>query len=224
MYPDLAQLDLFKPSLQDIGLNLLVAFFCGLIIAMIYRITYRGTSYSPTFVNSLVLLCMITAIVILVIGNNLARAFGLVGAMSIIRFRTAVRDVQDIMFIFFSLTIGMAAGVNLPEIALPGTLLVGSVIMLLVFTGFGRKDGNRHLLKVIYVPGNKIDDRIKSILGSYGRRIKLINLKNIGDLVESTYQFKLRWFKKMEKLSEELSEIDEIRQSNLYNDDGFETD
>lgn len=224
MYPDLTQLDLFKPSLQDIGLNLLVAFFCGLIIAIIYRITYRGTSYSPTFVNSLVLLCMITAIVILVIGNNLARAFGLVGAMSIIRFRTAVRDVQDIMFIFFSLTIGMAAGVNLPEIAIPGTLLVGSVIMLLVFTGFGRKEGNRHLLKVIYVPGSDTEKRIRKVVATFGRRIKLINLKNIGDLVESTYQFKLRWFKKIEDLSTDLNKIEEIRQSNIYNDDGFETD
>lgn len=224
MYQELAQLDLFRPTLFEIGGNLIAALICGIVIALIYRITYRGTSYSPTFVNSLVLLCMITAIVILVIGNNLARAFGLVGAMSIIRFRTAVRDVQDIIFIFFSLTIGMAAGVGLVEVAFMGTLLIGSVIMLLVFSGFSRKEGNRHLLKAIYVPGNNFENRLKSIISKHGRKIKLVSLKNIGDLVEVTYQFKLKWFKKIENLNAELNAEEQIRQSNLYNDDGFETE
>lgn len=70
---------------------------------------------------------MITAIVIMVIGNKLARALGVVGAMSIIRFRTAVKDAADIMFIFFALSIGLAAGVKLYSIAFFGTLFVGGV-------------------------------------------------------------------------------------------------
>ncbi|MEL7339160.1 MAG: DUF4956 domain-containing protein, partial [Bacteroidota bacterium] len=76
-------LDLFPLSLQDILINLGVALLCGLIISGVYRITYKGPNYSVSFVNSLVILTMITAVVILVIGNNLARAFGLVGTMSI---------------------------------------------------------------------------------------------------------------------------------------------
>jgi hypothetical protein len=88
-----------------------VALFAGLILTCLYRITYKGAGYTAGFVGSIILLTLITALVIMVIGNNLARAFGLVGAMSIIRFRTAVKDVMDIVFIFFALAVGMASGV-----------------------------------------------------------------------------------------------------------------
>jgi len=121
MLEDFQNIEIFSPSIFDIAGNMLVAFVCGLIISVVYRMVYKGPSYSVTFVNSLVLLAMITSVVILVIGNNLARAFGLVGAMSIIRFRTAVRDTQDIIFIFFSLTVGMAAGVGLKIVAIIAT-------------------------------------------------------------------------------------------------------
>ncbi|MCK9292376.1 MAG: DUF4956 domain-containing protein [Bacteroidales bacterium] len=110
---------------------MLVALLCGIIIALIYKYTYRGLNYSASFTASLILLTMITTIVIMVIGNNLARAFGMVGAMSIIRFRTAVKDASDIMFIFFSLSIGLAAGVKLYSIAFFGTLIVGGVHLVL---------------------------------------------------------------------------------------------
>ncbi|MCB0843737.1 MAG: DUF4956 domain-containing protein, partial [Bacteroidetes bacterium] len=124
MFQDFQSIDLFPLTVADIVINLAISVICGLIISVVYRLTYKGASYSVTFVHSLVLLSMITAIVLLVIGNNLARAFGLVGAMSIIRFRTAVRDTQDIVFIFFSLAVGMAAGVGYPVIAILGTILV----------------------------------------------------------------------------------------------------
>jgi uncharacterized membrane protein YhiD involved in acid resistance len=117
---------------------------------MVYRHVYKGPSYSVTFVNALVVLSMITSVVILVIGNNLARAFGLVGAMSIIRFRTAVRDVQDIVFIFFSLSAGMAAGVGLYSVAIAGTLLISLVIVLLSTFNFGQTRKREFLLQVSY--------------------------------------------------------------------------
>src|SRR3990172_4384220 len=111
--------------------NLLVALACGFIISLSYRTTSGGANYSPAFVRANVVLSMITALVIMVIGNNLARAFGLVGAMSIIRFRTAVKDIQDIIYIFFALAAGMAAGVGLKAIALFGTLFISGIMVLL---------------------------------------------------------------------------------------------
>ena len=109
--------------------NLFMALICGFTISLVYRSIYNGPNYSAKFVQSMVVLSMITALVIMVIGNNLARAFGLVGAMSIIRFRTAVKDTHDIVFIFFSLAVGMAAGVGLKVLAFFGTMFIG-VIML----------------------------------------------------------------------------------------------
>ncbi|MEP6783473.1 MAG: DUF4956 domain-containing protein [Acidobacteriota bacterium] len=114
-----------------------VALVCGLMMSWLYRYTYRGASYSIAFTRSLVTLTMITAIVIMVIGNNLARAFGLVGAMSIVRFRTAVKDAQDLVFIFFSLAVGLAAGVGLHLLAAAGTLSVGAVILVMSKLNYG---------------------------------------------------------------------------------------
>jgi uncharacterized membrane protein YhiD involved in acid resistance len=82
----------------------------------------------------IIVLALITSVVIMVIGNNLARAFGLVGAMSIIRFRTAIKETQDIIFIFFALAIGMASGVGLHALALASTIFIGLILFVLTKT------------------------------------------------------------------------------------------
>ena len=105
MFNDINNILQFSISFGQILENLFVAFLCGLIVSYFYRKTYLGPGYLNSFVNAQVILSMITAIVIMIIGNNLARAFGLVGAMSIIRFRTAVKETNDIIFIFFALAL-----------------------------------------------------------------------------------------------------------------------
>ncbi|HNE30296.1 MAG TPA: DUF4956 domain-containing protein [Saprospiraceae bacterium] len=137
MLEEYQNLAVFPTSSADVLANLLVALCCGLVLSVVYRLTYRGPSYSVTFVNSLVLLSIISAIVIMVVGNNIARAFGLVGAMSIIRFRTAIRDTMDLVFIFLALALGMACGVGLNIVALCGALVAGLVVIVLTFTHFG---------------------------------------------------------------------------------------
>ncbi|MFT5166915.1 MAG: putative membrane protein YhiD involved in acid resistance [Saprospiraceae bacterium] len=218
MLEDFQNIDLFSPSIFDIAGNMLVAFVCGIIIAVVYRMTYNGPSYSPTFVNSLVLLAMITAVVILTIGNNLARAFGLVGAMSIIRFRTAVRDVQDIIFIFFSLTIGMAAGVGLTLVAVMATLLVSAVILLLVATNFGKPPKKQHLLQLSYAGNPEAEAEVKEILRKHARKIRLVNLKNVGTdgTMSAFYNLTLRNDKKSELFLRDLQQLDYVQNVNLY--------
>ena len=95
------------------------------IVPLIYRFTYKGPGYSESF-----FLSVITSLVIMVIGDNLARAFGLVGTLSIIRFRTAIKDTMDIVYIFLGLTIGMAAGIGYHKIAIAGTIMIGLILML----------------------------------------------------------------------------------------------
>jgi uncharacterized membrane protein YhiD involved in acid resistance len=115
----------------EIFANLTVALVCGMLITLFYRWTNMRSDYSPTFTSSLVALSMITTIVITVIGNNLARAFGLVGALAIVRFRMAVKDMQDIIFVFFALAMGMAAGVGMLLTTVGGTIFIGVIILLL---------------------------------------------------------------------------------------------
>lgn len=218
MFEEFQQIDIFRPSIFDFAANLFVALGCGIVIALVYRMTYRGASYSASYVNSLVLLSLITAVVILVIGNNLARAFGLVGAMSIIRFRTAVRDVLDIVFIFFSLSIGMAAGVGLNSVAIIGTLFICLIIILLDSAGFGRPARLKHLLQVTYTGTPDEEATIQKVLKKYCRRIQLMNLRQLSgrDHMEAFYHLSLRNPKQNHEFVQSLRALGFVTQVNLF--------
>jgi len=107
-------------------LRLAGAWLAGMTIVLIYRFTRRNAISTPTFAPTLVLLAILVAMVTQVIGNNAARAFSLVGALSIVRFRTVVEDTHDIAFVIFSVVVGMAIGANHWMVALFGMAIVGS--------------------------------------------------------------------------------------------------
>ncbi|MEK7830361.1 MAG: DUF4956 domain-containing protein [Acidobacteriota bacterium] len=226
MPEEFLQLDIFRPSIFDFAANLFVALGCGILIALVYRFTYRGASYSASFVNSLVLLALITSVVILVIGNNLARAFGLVGAMSIIRFRTAVRDVQDIVFIFFTLTIGMAAGVGLNSVAILGTLFVCLTIILLNTIGFGSPARMKHLLQVSHTGDAEQESALQAVIKKHSRRIQLMNVRTLPDKVgtEAFYHLSLRNVKKQSEFIRDLRALEFVASVNLlFEEEGGDT-
>ncbi|PIZ81358.1 MAG: DUF4956 domain-containing protein, partial [Parcubacteria group bacterium CG_4_10_14_0_2_um_filter_41_6] len=102
----------------NVILNLALTFILALVIALVYKNTHKGLSYSQSFLFTLILISVITTIAMMVIGNSLAIAFGLLGAFSIIRFRTPVKEAKDTGYIFFSLVEGMAVGTNNHVIAI----------------------------------------------------------------------------------------------------------
>jgi uncharacterized membrane protein YhiD involved in acid resistance len=220
MLEEFQNIELFQLSVYTVLTNLAVSLACGIIIALVYRFIYKGPSYSATYVNSLVLLALITTLVIMVIGNNLARAFGLVGAMSIIRFRTAVRDVQDIVYIFFALAVGMASGVGLHAIAIAGTLVICLVSVVLVTFNFGAPGKAEYVLQLIYHPSKVTESRIAEILKKYCRGVRLSNLKSQGEdgNVEAFYQFSLRRRFRSTELVEEFTGLTDKVRFNLYFD------
>jgi len=207
-------------NVVDVAFNIGVAFACGLIISFVYRIVYSGPNYSPSFVNSMVLLSMITSIVIAVIGNSVARAFGLVGAMSIIRFRTAVRDTLDIVFIFLSLTIGMAAGVGMKYIALTGTLITGLVIILLVKTSYALPNRKEVLLQFSSQAEEGRSPSYIAVLEKYCKKYKLINIKSNGGgfLVECFYHIVLKDKDSSTNFVSDLRKIEGMSNINLFFD------
>jgi len=220
MFDQYLEFDFFPVSFFDVLSNLFVALICGVIIALVYRFIYKGSSYSPTFVNSLVILTLITAVVILVIGNNLARAFGLVGAMSIIRFRTAVRDVQDIVFIFLALTVGMASGVGLHAVALFGTIFICFVIVLLVAFNFGAPRKREYLIQITYLSSQENDNLVQSLLKKHCKKFSLVNLKNLGEEnVEAFYQVRYKDKEKSGELIRELRQNDQVLNVNMFFDE-----
>ena len=127
--------EIYNP--EQVILNLILAFFLGFIISLIYKKTHKGLSYSQSFVLTNIFLAVIVAMVIMVIGNNLARAFALVGALSIIRFRTVVKDTKDTAYIFWSLAVGMAAGTGSYFLAISGTAIMVMIALILNYTNYG---------------------------------------------------------------------------------------
>lgn len=115
----------------DVLLRLLAALGLGLIVAWVYRRTRLESDVTPTFPATLVLLAVLIAMVTQVIGDNVARAFSLVGALSIVRFRTVVRDTQDTAFVIFAVVVGMAVGAHNPWVALIGIAVVGVAAYLM---------------------------------------------------------------------------------------------
>ncbi len=199
--------------------RLTVALACGLLITLVYRWTHTEPGYSTRFVNSIVSLPMITAIVVMVIGNNLARAFGLVGAMSLIRFRTAIKDPEDTVFIFFSLAAGMAAGVGLHSTAITGTMFIGIVTYIL--SRVSHTHARRLEFSLQFSPSGEEDGEEEApylpILGKYCKQYKPINVKSRkgGDLLELTFHVTLKDVDKSEKFIRELGRIQGVSRINL---------
>jgi len=212
----------FSLTVGNVLENIVVSLICSLIIALFYRWTYKGGGYSLSFIHSLVILSMITAIVIMVIGNNLARAFGLVGAMSIIRFRTPIKEAMDIVYIFFSLAIGMAAGVGLHMVAVLGTIMVGSILLILTKTNLFSKHKEKYLLQFNYLtPGNSNEPPYIEILNLYCKRYNLINIKSTGeeDQLELSYYVDIKNKNLNDKFIGDLNRIEGVFDINMYFND-----
>lgn len=132
----------FGTAPDDAGamiLGLLVAFLCGHVVSWVYMICHSGLSYSRSFVNSLLVLCIIVSLVMMVMANNLLIAFGLMAVFAIVRFRNVLRDTLDTTYILSSITVGMAAGTRKFSTALIGTGLFAVVMLYLHWTQFGSR-------------------------------------------------------------------------------------
>lgn len=127
---------------------LAVSLFLSLVLAYVYRQSHRGVSYSVSFVHSMVLMAVTVSLIMIVIGSNVARAFSLVGALSIIRFRTAVKEPRDVAFLFATMAVGMAAGTGFYDLALLFTLFVAPTVYFLYRFQIGAQPTSEVLLKV----------------------------------------------------------------------------
>ena len=181
--------------IPDVLINIGIAFLLGLFIAVLYRKTYRGYSYSSAYLQTLVLITMITAIVIMVIGNNLARAFGLVGAMSIIRFRTALKDTWDIAFVFFALASGLAAGSGNLMIGIIGAVMIGLVVWILYRTHFGFMQHKELLLRFWMLVKHHEEPVYLPVFNKYLSKYSMLNVRSAA----STKFLELSFFVRLKK-------------------------
>ena len=119
-------------SLLDMAIALLLAFAIGVGIFLVYKKTYKGVMYSATFGVTLIALTMITTLVILAVTSNVVLSLGMVGALSIVRFRTAVKDPLDIAFLFWAIAAGIVLAAGLIPLAVIGSIFIGLILILFV--------------------------------------------------------------------------------------------
>lgn len=138
-------------TLERIFLTFTVTFFMGLLILLIYKLTYKGVLFNRTFGTSLLMVAMVTSLVIMPISSNVVLSLGMVGALSIVRFRTALKDPLDIVYMFWAIALGLTSGAGFFELAIIGCIVL-AVIMVAVtaITQFGMK--KPYLLVIRYTP------------------------------------------------------------------------
>jgi uncharacterized membrane protein YhiD involved in acid resistance len=200
-------------SVTDVVISLLLSFVLCSAIGWVYQITHRGASYTQSFVQTLVLNGMVVAVVMLVIGSNIARAFALVGSLSIIRFRNAVKETRDVGFIFFTMAIGMAIGTQFYLLAVITTVVICLIIVIMTrFNWYSRREISQ-ILKVQVPNTAEFDTLFDALFLQYTTSSELISADSVhrGMMTELTYSVGL---KKRAKVQEFLSEIKKLNGNN----------
>jgi hypothetical protein len=172
-------------TLLDVGVVFALSFALSLVLGWVYRTTHKGVSYSQTYVHTLVMFCVIVSFVMLIIGSNIARAFTLVGALSIVRFRHAVKEPRDIGFVFATMAIGMACGTRFYALAVFATVALVAVILILAKLNLFAKVLRERILIVRVAGGSDIKQVFSQVFREYLEEFHLISMETVG---EDAYQ------------------------------------
>ncbi len=197
----------------DILINISLAIILGLFISYVYKSTHKGVSYSQSFMLTIVFVTIIVAMVMMVIGNNIARAFALVGALSIIRFRTVVKDTKDTAYIFLALASGMAAGTSSYFLAIAGSLITATVAYILHATNYGSIYSSEFILRFrLKTIESSEQHPYTEILNSFAKRANLLHIEPSGDSLSTrmTYDIVMIKDKSPNEMSLELSKLDDV--------------
>lgn len=159
-------------SWEQIAANILVSGILGFLIFISYMISHRGTIYSKKFNVSLVVLSVLTSMVMTVIGNNVALSLGMVGALSIVRFRTAIKDSRDTVYIFWTIIVGICCGVG--DFIVAG---IGSAFVFILFLILGAIKNNNRMLVIIR--GNRTKEaQIQAVMYKFFGAKAVLRVKN----------------------------------------------
>lgn len=210
---------LFHPL--DVVLMVAVSLACLFLIAITYQATHRGTSYAQTFIHALFLMGLCSGVVMMIIGSNVARAFSLVGALSIIRFRTAVKDVRDTAYLFFAIIVGMGAGTGFYLLTVVFTLIACTVMYLLFKLRFAERRVTEEVLKVTLARDSAAIQAVEAFLGKSFDEFRLINSVRHYDEEQETLVYVVRAKRGFDTraIAEGLAKIDGVSQSSLYLND-----
>ncbi len=189
-------------TVEEMILHITMSVILGFVIFLSYKITHAGTIYSKKFNTSLVILATLTGMVMTVIGNNVALSLGMVGALSIVRFRTAIKDSRDTVYIFWAIIIGICCGVGDYMVAMIGTVAVFIITLIL-----GRVKNDERILLIIRAD-KTLERNITAMVFKYFERKAILKVKNTTkDNVEFIYELSNKAYKIENKKETSITEL-----------------
>ena len=205
----------------DIALaSMLLSFATSMVIASIYTLTYHGIGYLRSFVQTIALSGLVACLVMLAIGDDVARGLGMVGALTLIRFRTTLKDTRDLIFVFASLGIGVAAGVQAFAAAALGTLTFSLAAVYLSWSDFGSRRQFDVVLRFQGPSDEEHGGQIRDVLDRYCRGLSLIDLRSAGENAqEFAYHLKLTKAGTEAALLRELERVPGVGSAVMYTRD-----
>ncbi|SCL71641.1 Uncharacterized membrane protein YhiD, involved in acid resistance [Micromonospora citrea] len=195
-------------SVADIAVALSLSFVLSAAIGWVYRFTHRNVSYSQSYVQTLVVLGMLISLIMLVVGSNIARAFALVGALSVVRFRNAIKETRDVGFIFLVMGVGMACGTRFYTLAVVAAVAIGLVVLVMYRFDWFASQVQRQVVKVQVPPDGGHTEAIQDVLIRLTSEFELVSMETIrgGALTEIMYTVRLRKGREPGELVSALSE------------------
>ncbi|WP_326725118.1 DUF4956 domain-containing protein [Streptomyces sp. NBC_00243] len=181
-------------SVTDIIIAMSLSFVLSTAIGYVYRATHRNVSYSQSYVQTLVIVGMIVALIMLVVGSNLARAFSLVGALSVVRFRNAVKETRDVGFIFLVMGLGMACGARFYTLAAIAGAAICLIILVMNRFNWFALNVQRQVVKVQVPAGEDYSQAIQDVLIRHTDEFELVSTETIrgGALTEVFYTVRIK--------------------------------
>jgi uncharacterized membrane protein YhiD involved in acid resistance len=181
-------------SVGDIAIALSLSFVLSAMIGWVYRFTHRNISYSQSYVQTLIILGMLIALIMLVVGSNIARAFALVGALSVVRFRNAIKETRDVGFIFLVMGVGMACGTRFYTLAIIAAVAICLIIVVMYRFNWFALNVQRQVVKVQVPADDNYTEPIQDVLIRLTSEFELVSMESIrgGALTEMTYTVRLK--------------------------------
>ncbi|MFC4531230.1 DUF4956 domain-containing protein [Sphaerisporangium dianthi] len=181
-------------SVADIAIALSLSFVLSAMIGWVYRATHRNVSYSQSYVQTLVILGMLISLIMLVVGSNIARAFALVGALSVVRFRNAIKETRDVGFIFLVMGVGMAVGTRFYVLAIAAAVAISLIIVVMYRFNWFALNVRRQVVKVQVPSDEDYTHVIQDVLIQHTDEFELVSMESIraGALIELMYTVKIK--------------------------------
>lgn len=214
---------------SEVGAFHVFDLFTGLVLCTLltfglvqtYRATHRGATYSVAFLQALFILTTCTALIMVVIGSNIARAFSLVGALSIVRFRTAIKDPRDVGFVFASLAVGMGCGTGFYAASIVFTIFLSGLLLLLGKLNVGAAKSNEAIVRVTVSSKNGAVDSVEAALRSAKVDPIMINRVSEGDAETLSWRVRAGFGEAQGGLQERIKQIEGVSTVGVFVVDDF---